>query len=195
MGAMANFIPLYWKWILSSSWCEVRHAPSFYCLLLSLSPPWTSSQPQTTSDFGICTSRLTFQFKVTATKISTKIMCALFYIFTSCICEKPRLVQCNLQASWRQCKEGAVLCGAVRAVHIAPAQQCSHTDGQTDKHEVPNTVAACQAYVAWCHPALSQVERMKAATSAPTRTTIFKQSLEREHQWNRGRPWQDLTWS
>lgn len=31
------------------------------------------------------------------------------------------------------------------------------------KCEVPNTTAACQAYVAWCHPALSQVEEMKAA--------------------------------
>lgn len=95
MGTMANSIPVYWKWILSSCWCQVHHAPAFYCPFLSLSPPWTSNQLQTTSDLGTWTSHLTCQqFKVTATKISIKNIRALFYILPSCICEKPRLVHC-----------------------------------------------------------------------------------------------------
>lgn len=129
---MANIIPLYWEWILSSCWCQGHHAPAFYCPLLNLSSPWTSSQLQTTSDFGTHASPLTRQrFKVTAARISTKFLHALLYIFPSCICEKPRLVHCALQASWRPCKKEAVLRGAVSAVHVTPTQRCLHTDGRT----------------------------------------------------------------
>ena len=129
MEAMANIIPLHWKWILSyaSWWCQVHHALAFYFPHLSLPPPWTSSQLQITLAFGGCASCLTCQqFKVMATKISTKI-CVLVFFFPLCIYEKPRLVHCDLQASWWHCKKEAVLCWAVTAMHVIPTQHCLHT--------------------------------------------------------------------
>lgn len=98
-------------------------------------------------DFGRCASHLTRQwFKVKATKISTKITWALFYIFSSCICEKPRLVHCELQASWWPFKKEAVLCGAV-SVSTLPQHSsvCTRTDGQawSAKHSCSMSGICC----------------------------------------------------
>lgn len=127
---MANIIPLYWKWISSSCWCQEHHAPAFYSPLLGPSPPWVSSQLQTTSDFGICASHLTCQqFKVTATKISTKLFVHRF-IFCSFASVKRPGWYTAVPGKLTHCKKKAVLCRAVSAVHITPAQQRLHMDGR-----------------------------------------------------------------
>lgn len=127
MKTMASVTPLHWKWILSyaSWWCQVPHAPAFYFARLSPASLWPNSQLQIALGFEKCAAVLTYQqFKVMVTKISTKKLFAFF--FPSCIYEKPRLVHCDLQASWWHGKNESVLCWAVTVVHVSPTQHCLH---------------------------------------------------------------------
>lgn len=155
----------------ASLWCEV-HAPAFSFLHSKKDLNQQLVANGTTLDFRGCSCLRYQTFKALATKISKEkklfVLVLLFsavFFFPPCLYKKSRLIHCDLQASWWQCKKGNC---ALLSCHYC-ARCYSYTalfaHIQTEKYKVPNAVAACQTYVAWCHPVLSQMEERKAHQS------------------------------
>lgn len=173
-------------------------SPSFLLPAFQASPN-PNQQPAvncTTLDFTGCASCLRCQqFKVVATKISTKNVFVLVFIFLLfVVCFSMYLWKVHACTLW---PAGKLMALQKRICALLSCHCCTRypytalfAHIQTEKHEVPNTVPACQAYVAWCHPVLSQVEEMKAAIQCTKQDyytlTVIRKKLpmkQDSHDW------------
>lgn len=129
-------------------------------------------------DFEGCASCLTCQqFKVMPTKISTEICACLFFFHLV------HLWKAQAGTLWPPGKLMALQKGncALLSCHCCARypNTALFAHVRPEKHEVPNTVVACRAYGAWCQPALSQVEEMKA-TNQCTNQDYYIQTVIRK---------------
>lgn len=146
---MANIIPLYWKWISSSCWCQEHHAPAFYSPLLGPSPPWVSSQLQTTNHMQTLGYALLIwhasSSKLLPLKSAPNYSCIVLY-FALLHLWKGQAGTLLCQASWHTARRK--LCSAELSVPCTLPQHssvCTWTDGKawSAKHSCSMSGICC----------------------------------------------------